>query len=61
MTKLLRLDDLGRRRGLEFSSKHNVPETAGDPESIVEVGEVVLKMILLERLVVRRKAKWQYR
>lgn len=54
--RLLRLDDLGRRGCLEFSAKHSIPETAGDPESVVEVGKVVLKMILLERLVVGRKA-----
>lgn len=54
--RLLRLDDLGRRGCLEFSAKHSIPETAGDPESVVEVGKVVLKVILLERLVVRRKA-----
>lgn len=52
----MRLDNLRRRRSLEFSAKHSVPETAGDTESIVKVGEMVLEVVFLERLVVGREA-----
>lgn len=43
---LLSLDDLGRWQ-LKLGAKHTVPESAGDAKSILEIGEVVLKVILL--------------
>lgn len=54
--RLLSLDNLGRCWSLKLCAENSVPEAAGDTETIVEIGEVVLKVIFLERLVVRWKA-----
>lgn len=54
--RLLGLDNLGRCWSLKLCAEDSVPEAAGDTETIVEIGEVVLKVILLERLVVRWEA-----
>lgn len=54
--RLLSLDNLGRCWSLKLCAENSVPEAAGDTETIIEIGEVVLKVILLERLVVRWKA-----
>lgn len=51
----LRLDTF-RWRGLEFSTKHPVPEAASDTEPIIKVSEMMLKVVLLELLIVRWKA-----
>ena len=50
------LDDLGWAH-LEFSATHRVPETAGNAETILVVGKVMLEMVLLKLLVVRRKSE----
>lgn len=55
--RLLSLDNLIRRRSLKLSAKNHIPEAAGDTEAIVKVSEVVLKVILLELLIVERKAE----
>lgn len=54
-SQLLNLAAFGLRH-LEFSAKDNIPETAGDTETIVEVSKVMLQMVLLELFVVGRKA-----
>lgn len=46
-----------RGRCFELGAENAVPETARDTESIVEIGEVMLKMILLQLLVVKREAR----
>lgn len=46
MDCLLSLDDLWRWQ-LKLGAKHTVPESAGDTKSILEISEVVLKVILL--------------
>lgn len=54
--RLLGLDNLGRCWSLKLRTKHPVPKTAGDTETVVKVGEVMLKVILLELLVVQWEA-----
>jgi hypothetical protein len=41
---------------LQLSTEHPIPESAGDTESVLEVGVVVLEVIFLELLVVQREA-----
>ena len=52
---LLGLQNLGRGK-LNLGAENPVPEPACNTEPIVEVRKVMLKMILLELLVVWRKA-----
>lgn len=54
---LLCLCTLGGR-SLQLGAKHPVPESTGDTESIFEISVVVLQVVLLEFLVVQRKAKY---
>ena len=50
---LSRLNDLGGSH-LKLGAKDAVPEAAGDTETVLVVGEVVRKVVLLELLVVGR-------
>lgn len=50
---LSRLDDLGGSH-LKLGAEDAVPEAAGDTETVLVVGEVVRKVVLLELLVVGR-------
>lgn len=59
MDCLLSLDDLWRRQ-LKLGAKHTVPESASDTKSIFEIGEVMLKVVLLKLLVISRKAALEY-
>lgn len=51
---LSRLDDLGCIH-FKLCAKDPVPEAAGDTETILVVGKVMLKVVLLQLLVVGRK------
>lgn len=56
---LLGFDDLWRRQ-LKLSAKDTIPEPASNAISILKIGEVVLKVVLLQLLVVCRKAALEY-
>lgn len=51
----LGLHVLGRRH-LELSAEDAVPKATSDAEAIVEICEMMLKVVLLERLVIGREA-----
>jgi|SRR5690242_5511167 len=48
------LDDL-RRAHLQLSTKHPIPEAAGNAEAVLIISKMVLEMVLLELLVPRWK------
>lgn len=48
--------DIFRWWGFEFSAEHPVPEAASDTVPIIEVSEVMLKVVFLKTLIVQRKA-----
>jgi hypothetical protein len=50
-TYLLGLHNLGRRN-IDLGAKNPVPEATGYTEAIIEIREVVLKVVFLEPLVV---------
>lgn len=50
----LSLQDLGIGQS-KLSTKHPIPESAGDTITVVVIGEMVFKMVLLERLIERWK------
>jgi ribosomal protein L18E len=51
MNSSLSLQNLGRWK-VNLSAKDPIPEAASDTETVVVVGKVMLKVVLLELLVV---------
>lgn len=52
---LLSFDDL-RRWQFKLSAENAIPESAGNAESVLEIGKVVLKMVFLKFLIIGRQS-----